>query len=174
MSVSIIVTCEEQQPQLRELLPVLLSQQYEGEYEVIVVDKKHDKDMEEWLEDMESQYPHLSHTFCPASTRGIDVHRLALMLGAKAANFDWLVLLPASACLEGENWLSQLVTRTGELADIVVGITDHKRRWNWFSKYLFLRRFSLFRPTSSIIFCRRSTLLERQNVKFSNPQIIRL
>ena len=49
-SVSIIVTCGEQQTQLRQLLPSLLSLRYGGEYEVIVVDKMHDKDLEEWLE----------------------------------------------------------------------------------------------------------------------------
>ena len=52
MPVSIIVTCEEQEQQLRLLLPMLLDQRYKGEYEVIVVDMKHDKDLEEWLEEM--------------------------------------------------------------------------------------------------------------------------
>ena len=42
----------------------------------------------EWLEDMEAQYSYLSHTFCPASSRGLDIQRLALTLGAKAANFE--------------------------------------------------------------------------------------
>ena len=85
--VSIIVTCdEEQQIPLRRLLPELLSMVYGGEYEVIVVDKKHDKDLEEWLEEMEANHSHLSHTFCPATARGLDINKLAITLGAKACH----------------------------------------------------------------------------------------
>ena len=83
---SIIVTCREQQPELMRLLPELLSVQYSGDCEVIVVDEIHDRDMEKWLEEMEQHYPQLCHTFCSATARGINIRRLALTLGAKAAN----------------------------------------------------------------------------------------
>ena len=169
MSVSIIVTCEEQKEQLRKLLPELLSMQYGGDY----VDKKHDKDLEEWLEDMEAQYSYLSHTFCPASSRGIDLQKLALTLGAKSANYEWLAILPVGTELP-DNWLSRLGACLGEETDVVVGITDRKRRWNWFTSHIFRRRFSLFRTMSSIILCRRSSLLQGQVVKLSKRQIVKL
>lgn len=170
--VSIIVTCEEQQQQLRLLLPQLLSLQYEGEYEVIVVDKKHDKDLEEWLEEMEVHNPNLCHTFCPASARGIDTQKLALTLGAKAANYEWLAILPVDVKPEND-WLQRLAACCNDETDVLVGITNRKRRWNWFTSYLFRRRFSLFRRTSSIILCRRDTLLKSGNIKLSKHQVVR-
>ena len=173
-NVSIIVTLEEQQAQLRLLLPQLLSLQYGGEYEVIVVDKKHDKDLEEWLEEMEVHHPNLCHTFCPASARGIDTQRLALTLGAKAANYEWLIVLPADVKLEGEDWLQQLLACCNDETAVVVGIVNRKHRMNWFSSYLFRRRFSLFRSTSSVILCRRDILLKGGNVKLSRRQIVKL
>ena len=174
VNVSIIVTCEEQQTQLRQLLPQLLSLQYGGDYEVIVVDKEHDKDLEEWLEEMEAQYSYLSHTFCPASSRGIDLQKLALTLGAKSANYEWLVILPVGVNLEKGDWLKELTTRLDDKSDILIGITDRKRRWNWFTSYIFRRRFSLFRPTSYIILCRRTSLLQNNTVKLSKHQIVKL
>jgi len=173
-NLSIIVTCEEQETQLRSLLPQLLSLQYGGEYEVIVVDKLHDKDIEEWLEDMEIQYPHLTHTFCSTTARGVDIDKLALTLGAKAANYDWLVIVPVDVKLPSEDWLQKLTTQLDDESDIRVGITDCKRRWNWFRSYIFRRRFSLYRLTSSVILCRRNSLLQGQVIKLSSSQIVKL
>ena len=166
--VSLIITCEEeQQQQLMRLLPDLLTMQYDGEYEVIVVDKMHDKDLAEWLEGMEACYPHLCHTFCSraASTpqktsRKEDfIHRLAFTLGAKAANYDWLVFLSAGVGVPGGDWLTRLTASCGDDVDVVLGKTGRKHRWDSF-KDIFRRKFSIFHPTSSIILCRRSLLLQ--------------
>ncbi len=172
-SVSIIVTCGEQQTQLRQLLPSLLSLRYGGEYEVIVVDKMHDKDLEEWLEDMEVQHSCLNHTFCPASSRGLDIQRLALTLGAKAANYDWLVILPVDVKLPSEDWLLDLSKCCGEEVGVVIGLTKRKSRWSWF-RNIFRRPFSIFNPTSSIILCKRNILFQSQPLKLSNCHIVKL
>lgn len=172
--ISIIVTFQEQRPQLEQLLSHLLSWHYDGEYEVIVIDKLHDKDTAEWLEMLEMRYPHLHHTFCPASARGIDIHKLALTLGAKAAFYDWLVFLPVDVELPDDDWLNKLQTCCGDEKDIVVGITDQVRRWNWFTSFRFRRKFSLFRPTSSVILCHRNSLLQGEHIKLSENQIVKL
>lgn len=160
--VSIIVTCHEQRSQLGQLLPTLLSQRYEGEYEVIVVDMLHDKDTDEWLEEMMVHYPNLSHTFCPVSTRGIDLRKLAFTLGAKAANYEWLVFMSADeGGLDGD-WLSRLTAHCGEDVDVVIGKRRQSRRPTF---RLFRRKFSIFYPMKSIILCRRSIPLQ------GDPQI---
>ena len=176
IDISFIVTCEEQQQQeLRRMLPDLLSMQHEGELEVIVVDKQHDKDMTEWLEEKEVHHPNLSHTFCPASARGIDIHRLALTLGAKSSNYEWLVILPADISLQDEGWLPKLASCCSNDIDIAIGIPSGKRRLNWLTSYLLRRRFSLFRPTSFVILCRRSILLQDRPIKqMSSKEIVKL
>ena len=130
--VSIIVTCQEQQTELKRLLPLLLSQHYQGEYEVIVVDKLGDKDTIEWLEGMEKQYAHLSHTFCPPTARDISIQRLALSLGAKAANYEWLVFLSVEAQLTGDDWLSRLTAFCDGNADAVLGIGSYEGGQGWY------------------------------------------
>lgn len=162
-NVSIIVTCQEQHTQLRQLLPQLFSLQYEGEFEVIVVDKMHDKDFAEWLEEMESRHPNLCHTFCPATARGINVHRLALTLGAKASAYEWLVILSADVVFPGDDWLSRFTACCGDEVDAVIGTTSRKHRWHRLTFNIFRHRFAIFKATSSIILCRRSILLQADN-----------
>ena len=174
VDVSIIVACEEEQQQLRQLLPQLLSLRYERAYEVIVVDKLHDKDMEEWLEEMEVLHPNLCHTFCSTTARGLDIHKLALTLGAKAASYEWLAILPVDVKLQSGDWLEQLAACCDEETVVAVGITNRKRRLNRFTSFFYRRRFSLFRPTSSAIFCRRSSLLQGEDVKSSNCKVVKL
>ena len=170
--VSIIVTYHEQRPQLDRLLPVLLSQQYVGEYEVIVVDMVHDKDTEEWLEEMEIHYPHLRHTFCPSSARGIDIQRLALTLGAKASNYEWLVIMPADAVLPSEDWLSRLTSYCSDGVDVVIGTKVRKSLWSRIKSSIFRQKLSIFTLTSSIFLCRRSILLQGAS-NIPNKRIIR-
>jgi glycosyltransferase involved in cell wall biosynthesis len=159
VNVSIIVTCQEQRSQLGQLLPFLLSQHYDGEFEVIVVDMIHDKDTEEWLEEMEVHYPNLSHTFCPVSARGIDLRKLAFTLGAKAAIHEWLVFLSAGEGVPSGDWFSRLSACCGDGVDVVIGKRDRKRRWKW-PLFRSSHEFSIFYPTTSILFCRRSILLQ--------------
>ena len=171
--VSIIVTCEEQQPELMRLLPELLSMRYNGEYEVIVVDKVHDKDMSEWLEGMEARYPNLCHTFCSATARGIDIHRLAITLGAKASAYEWLAVLPADAVFPGEDWLSRFTACCSDDVDVVRGTRGRGHLWHRLTFNIFRRRFSFFTPTASILLCRRSLLLQA-DPHIPNKRIIRL
>ena len=174
VDVSIVVASDERQALLRSLLPRLLSLRYEGEYEVIVVDMMHDKDLEEWLEEMEVHHPNLCHTFCPASARGIDARRLALTLAAKAANYDWLVILPVDAVLNGADWLRMLTGRACGEDGIAIGVSDRRFGWNKLASYIYARRLSLFRPASSVILSRRSILLQGSDVKMSGRQIVKL
>ena len=173
-SVSIIITLDEQQAELRRLLPAVLSMPCEHEYEVIVVDKLHDKDLGEWLRDMEASYPHLSHTFCSTTARGIDTHRLALTLGAKAAAYDWLAVLPAHVKPGDGDWLRRLTDAVDDGTDAVISLAGSRLRWQRFVAGILRRRLSLFRLPSSVMLCRRGLLLGDAAVKPSRCKLVKL
>jgi len=171
---SVIIAVHDQAEETEHNLPLFLQQQCNRPYEVIVVDKMHDKDLEEWLEDMEVQHSCLNHTFCPASSRGLDIQRLALTLGAKAANYEWLAILPVDVNLPSKEWLQKLAPQLSKESDIQVCLTDARRRWGWFQSYLFRRKFSLYRSIPGIILCHRSTLIQGKPIKLTKQQIIKL
>lgn len=164
--------------QLRRLLPRVLSLSYDGEYEVVVVDAMHDKDFLEWLEDMELHYPHLSHTFCPSTSRGINLQRLAFTLGAKAACFDWLVYITPDAILPSDDWLNHLAMGMNGQADIVVGSVNYERegggtdrkkrlrqRWKQLAWPMLARKCTLYRLFPEFIMYRREYFLEQEKFK---------
>lgn len=103
-----------------QLLPTLLTQEYEAEYEVIVVDMCDSRNTKDMLEPFEDTYPHLHHTFCPPTARDISLQRLALSLGAKAANFEWIIFLSPAAHITPA-WLAHLAPYCDETADAVLG-----------------------------------------------------
>ncbi len=132
--VSVVVTCQNQQHLLQQLLPVLLTQQYEADYEVIVVDLCNNRDTTEWLEAMAECYPHLHRSFCPATARDISRQRLALSLGAKAASGQWLVFLSSEAQLPGCHWLQHLTAFCDSQADAVLGVVRYAEGGGWYGQ----------------------------------------
>lgn len=185
--VSIVITCNEvQQPHLRQLLPQVLSLQYEGQYEVIVVDTFRDKDLLEWLEEMEVHYPHLSHTFCSTNCKGINLQRLAYLLGAKSSSYDWLVFLTPEAVFSSNHWLNYLVSNLDAQLDILVGTIDYKKTGGWkgvrktvaqWWKHhawpMLSRRKALYYVFPKLIAYRRSYFLEceRRLVQTEKPRV---
>ena len=104
--VSIVMTVHNQENNLRQNLPALLSQDYPEPYEVIIVDMNSDDGTQKLLERMEQEYMHLHHTFCPDTARDISLSRLAITLGFRSACYDWVLMMTADACPPSLHWLT--------------------------------------------------------------------
>lgn len=129
--VSIIITSHNQENELREYLPLYLSQQYPNEYEVIVVDMNSSDETKDLLENLEELYPHLHHTFCPPTTRDISIQRLALTLGIRSACYKWIVFTHAGCKPSGETWLHYLTQPCTKDVDAVLGLSEAKELEGW-------------------------------------------
>ena len=151
---------------------------------MVVVDTMHDKDFLEWLEDMEANYRNLSHTFCPSTSRGINLQRLAFTLGAKAASFDWLIFLTPDALLPSDDWLGHLANGLNVQADIVVGSVnyerseggaDNKKRlkqyWRQLAWPVLARKCALYRLFHEFVVYRREFFLKHE--KFNSLKVKR-
>lgn len=90
---SIMMTVYDQAPDLRENLPVYLTQTYEPGYEVIVIDETSTDDTSDVLKLLKKDYPHLYTTFLPKPNRLIVRRKLAISIGAKAAKNEWLIIV---------------------------------------------------------------------------------
>ena len=133
--VSIVVTTHNQASELQGNLPLLLEQAYPQDYEVVVVDCHSDDETTDLLEAMEEHYPHLHHTFCPATACDISLERLALTLGFKSACHEWVCIMSADAQVPDNEWLTVLmqpITGAAERdVDAILGFTryDFTRGW---------------------------------------------
>ena len=130
-SVSIIIPVHDHIAYLRTCLPQLLNQNYDASFEVIVVDEQSTDETQSLLEDLEETYPHLSHTLCPASARDISMQRLALTLGVRLAQYEWVVFLQAGCWPPDANWLSAYTAVFDEQSDAVLGISVFDSLSHW-------------------------------------------
>ncbi len=124
-SISIIVVTCEQADMLKQHLHLLLGQEYDADFEVIVVDINSTDDTPILLERMQEEYPNLHVIRTPETARDISPVRLALTLGIRSANYEWMVLTTAECRPASQHWL----TRMGQSCaahpetQIVLGVT---------------------------------------------------
>lgn len=132
IGVSVIVCARNEQCNLTDYLQALLMQDYPL-YEVIVVDDSSEDATHDMLIEWTKVYPRLKTTFVPKGANVISTKKLALTLGAKAAHYDYLLLIDADCRPETKHWISEMVRGfaqhpNGARADIVLGVGLYFRR----------------------------------------------
>ena len=90
------MTAYDQAYELKENLPVFLSQQYEPGYEVVVVDESSTDETADLLKLLKNDYPNLYTTFLPKSEGYALSKKQAYNIGVKAAKNDWLIFANAN------------------------------------------------------------------------------
>lgn len=126
--VSVILCAHNEGYNLSQFLPALLTQDYPL-YEVIVVDDGSEDDTRAVVESFMAQDTRLHMTFVPCGARVRSTKKLALTLGAKAAQYDLLLLTDADCVPESDRWIREMVKGFGNVQggnvqstkDIVLG-----------------------------------------------------
>lgn len=103
--VSIVIPSRNQAEQLNILLPILLEQEYKGNYEVIVVDQKSSDDTSLVIKNFTNNYKNLRYTFVPTTSRHIELRKLAITLGIKASFSEWVIVLNPDTIPDSKCWL---------------------------------------------------------------------
>lgn len=135
--VSVIVCARNEQQNLRDYLQALLAQDY-PQFEVIVVNDGSVDDSRTLLEYWEKRYRNLRLTFVPIGAQLTSTKKLAITLGAKAAQYDYLLLTDADCRPESPHWISEMMRGFAEQTDIVLGFGAY------FSKPTLLNRLIQF------------------------------
>lgn len=123
-SVSVIIPAHDDAEKLASHLPHFLSQDYPGDFEVIVVADKGDYDTENVLKQY-ADNEHFYYTLLPESSRYVSRRKLAISIGAKAAKYDWCLLVNPESCPQSDKWLSAMASAMSPAADIVEGISGY-------------------------------------------------
>lgn len=126
--VSVILCAHNEGYNLSQFLPSLLTQDYPL-YEVIVVDDGSEDNTRAVVESFMANDLRLHLTFVPCGARVGSTKKLALTLGAKAAQYDLLLLTDADCVPESDHWISEMVKGFGNVQgnnvpctkDIVLG-----------------------------------------------------
>ena len=108
--VSVIVYSQDEAHELAELLPQILSQDYDGKMEVIVVNDGESLDVRDTIGLLQLSHSNLYLTHTPDGARNLSRKKLGITLGVKAARYDVVVLTTAAARITSDRWL-RCITR---------------------------------------------------------------
>ena len=117
--VSVVLCAHNEGDNLAHYLQALLTQDYPT-YEVIVVNDGSEDNTQEVIERYMQHDPRLRSTFVPRDARVGSTKKLALTLAAKAAQYDYLLLIDADCRPESTRWISEM------MEDFQSPITNHQ------------------------------------------------
>ncbi len=127
LPVSIIVCAHDEENNLKELIPLLLTQDY-SEFEIIIVDdRSNDSTFDFLLEETKKNHRlrmvHVNRT--PSHANG---KKYAITLGIKAAQYDWILLTDADCRPHNQNWVKSMSAHMTEDAQFVLACSPYINR----------------------------------------------
>lgn len=134
-AISVIVCAHDEEQNLRELVPLLLLQDY-PEFEVIIVDDRSNDHTYDYLLQATSEHPRLKMvrvTFLPGHITG---KKYALTLGVKAAAHDWVLLTDADCRPAGSQWIRSMAASMTSDKQIVIGYSPYLPKPGWLNSFI--------------------------------------
>ena len=170
-AVSIVVLATGTTETLDAHLSVLLTQNYEQPYGVIVVGVKGDLSTEDVIGKYSVDHKNLYSTYIPQRSLFISKQKLSVALGVKAAHNEWIVLLDAKDRPASSMWLRKMAAKMDKDTNLVLGYSNYDPEAKPYYRFDRLRnecyllrkasRKTAYRTESGNFAFRRSEFLEQ-------------
>jgi hypothetical protein len=144
--ISVLITAHDNLPELERNLPMFLKQQYDADYQVIVVCQSTDGETIDFLKRTAAENPRLYYTYIPESSRYMSRKKLQITLGVKAAKHEWILMTEPACKPENDKWLKTMARNCQEPHHLVLGYvgfdeeTKGVRRFESIRKAFYLLR----------------------------------
>lgn len=122
--ITILITVHDQAKELEEHLPALLSQQYDNEFQIVIVAEQGDSATEDVLKRYANE-PNLYSTFIPSSSRYMSRKKLSVTLGVKAAKHEWIIMTDANCQPISPLWLQKMAKGCTQDKQLVMGYSNY-------------------------------------------------
>ncbi|HYF68181.1 MAG TPA: glycosyltransferase [Ohtaekwangia sp.] len=140
LPVSVIVCAHDEEDNLRELIPLLLRQDYPN-FEVVIIDDRSNDNTFDFLLDEAKKDHRLRMVHVNRTPPHVNSKKYSLTLGIKAAKYEWLLLTDADCRPESEKWISSMSNGFAEDKTFVLGFSPYVRTGGFLN--LFIRFESL-------------------------------
>ncbi|WP_297062904.1 glycosyltransferase [uncultured Duncaniella sp.] len=120
-SVSVIIYSEDDAENLETLIHQIFEQDYQSQFEVIVVNDGAVSSTKDVIARLERTYPNLYMTFTPLQSRSLSRKKLAITLGIKAARYETVFLTSGNCSIESKTWLKSMARHFAQGKEIVIG-----------------------------------------------------
>ena len=127
--VSVIIAAKNEEDTLREILPVLLHQDY-PEYEIIVINDQSEDETKYVLEEFEAVFaPKLKVVTITDHIYEFSGKKFALTLGIKAAQYPIILLTDADCKPLSDKWISAMASKyKNKETQIVLGFSPYEKK----------------------------------------------
>lgn len=105
--ISIVIYTNDDSTALSETLPMLMSQQYDAGFEVIVVRETREGHMKDLLEPFLEQHKNLHSTYLPDKPLYVTDEEVEILLGVKAAQYENIIIVHPAFMPSNNQWLSE-------------------------------------------------------------------
>jgi len=139
-SISVVICARNEEVNLENFLPSILEQDYPN-FEVIVVNDCSYDDSEFVLSRLQKLYPNLKVTNIKPDEKFSHGKKLALTVGIKAAQNEWLVLTDADCQPSSSKWLSTIAQNFSGNTNVVLGYGAYMKKKGFSNKLI---RFDTF------------------------------
>lgn len=122
--ITVLLTVHDQAKELEMHLSSFLSQEFDNDFQVVVVAEQGDSETEDVLKRYENN-EHLYATFIPSSSRYMSKKKLAVTLGVKAAKYEWIIMTDAGCTPASPYWLQCMSKACNENNKLVLGYSNY-------------------------------------------------
>jgi biofilm PGA synthesis N-glycosyltransferase PgaC len=133
--VSIIICARNELKNLRAFLPSVLEQDY-PKFQVVVVNDCSWDESAKYLEEMADAYPHLKIVTIKEQEKYPHGKKLALTLGIKGADHDFLLMTDADCKPASAAWLKRMASHFSEGKEIVIGYGAYMKEPGLLNKWI--------------------------------------
>ncbi|MFZ6052691.1 glycosyltransferase [Halocola ammonii] len=140
--VSVVTCARNEEDNLMQNVPLIMSQKY-PEFELIVVNDNSWDATEEILEAFKVEYKNLKVVHLDESKHRMNGKKIALTLGIKAAKYEKVLLTDADCKPGSENWIAEMTKHLNEQSDIVLGFSPYKKEKGLLNKLIRFDAFSI-------------------------------
>src|SRR5690606_21041688 len=132
--VSVIVYAKNNCNELRNLLPVLLNQNYH-QFELVVVNNASTDDTLDLLKEYTLMYPNVRIVDVVNNETFWGNKKYAVTLAVKASKYEYIVCIDADKKIHSNNWLVQLTSHFTLNKTIILGTFFYSQKKDFFNKF---------------------------------------
>lgn len=133
--VSVIVCAHDEEQNLRELIPMLVNQDYPA-YEIIVIDDRSNDDTWSLLWEENQKHARLKIISIDKTPEKFNPKKYGLTLGIKAAQYEKIIFTDADCRPAGRLWISCMMASFDQNTDIVLGYSPYYRKKGLLNRFI--------------------------------------
>ena len=133
--VSIVVAAHDEEENLRQLLPILMAQDYPS-FEIIIVEDRSNDESYDFLLAETKQNSNIKMVRVQQTPNHINSKKFALTLGIKAAKNEWILFCDADCRPVSEQWIQSMSVYFQEPTKIVLGYSPYTTSPGWLNRFI--------------------------------------